>query len=75
MTINNPITLTASEPATVLGLTPSTLAKARLSGNGPAYCKLGPQVVYRREDLDAYSPGIPRTRGAACQNLTGQQPG
>ena len=51
MTTNNSITLTACEAAKVLGLAPSTLAKLRLSGNGPVYCKLGRRVVYRREDL------------------------
>jgi predicted DNA-binding transcriptional regulator AlpA len=54
MMTNNPITLTAIEAATVLGLAPSTLAKLRLSGNGPVYCKLGRRVVYRREDLAAW---------------------
>jgi predicted DNA-binding transcriptional regulator AlpA len=54
MTTNNHITLTAIEAATVLGLAPSTLAKLRLGGNGPVYCKLGRRVVYRREDLAAW---------------------
>jgi predicted DNA-binding transcriptional regulator AlpA len=53
MTTNNP-TLTAGEAAETLGLAPSTLAKLRLSGNGPVYCKLGRRVVYRREDLEAW---------------------
>jgi predicted DNA-binding transcriptional regulator AlpA len=52
--ISNPITLTASEASKVLGLAPSTLAKLRLSGNGPVYCKLGRRVVYRKEDLEAW---------------------
>ena len=54
MTTNNSITLTAGEAADVLGLAPSTMAKLRLSGNGPVYCKLGRRVVYRREDLEAW---------------------
>jgi predicted DNA-binding transcriptional regulator AlpA len=54
MTTNNPITLSAGEAATILGLAPSTLAKLRLSGSGPVYCKLGRRVVYRREDLSAW---------------------
>ena len=49
MTTNNPITLTASEPATGPWVECDTPAKLRLSGNGPAYCKLGRQVGYRRE--------------------------
>jgi excisionase family DNA binding protein len=54
MTISNPITLTAGQAAKVLGLAASTLAKLRLSGNGPAYYKLGRRVVYRREDLEVW---------------------
>jgi predicted DNA-binding transcriptional regulator AlpA len=54
MTINNPITLTAEAAAELLGLAMSTLAKLRLTGNGPVYCKLGRRVVYRREDLEAW---------------------
>jgi predicted DNA-binding transcriptional regulator AlpA len=50
----NPIALTAGEASKLLGLAPSTLAKLRLSGSGPAYCKLGRRVVYRREDLAAW---------------------
>jgi len=54
MTTNNPIALIAGQAAEVLGLAASTLAKLRLSGNGPVYCKLGRRVVYRREDLEAW---------------------
>jgi hypothetical protein len=54
MTINNSVTLPAGEAAKLLGLAPSTLAKLRLGGNGPIYCKLGRRVVYRREDLEAW---------------------
>jgi predicted DNA-binding transcriptional regulator AlpA len=54
MTIDNPITLSAEAAAKLLGLATSTLAKLRLSGNGPVYCKLGRRVVYRREDLEGW---------------------
>lgn len=46
-----PTVLPASDAARILGLSQSTLAKLRLSGNGPAYCKLGRRVVYRPDDL------------------------
>jgi predicted DNA-binding transcriptional regulator AlpA len=46
------VTLTAGQAAKVLGLAPSTLAKLRLFGNGPTYCKLGRRVVYRQKDLE-----------------------
>src|SRR5262249_7757376 len=48
------LTLTVCEAAKMLGLAPSTLAKLRLNGNGPAYCKLGRRVVYRMEDIEAW---------------------
>jgi hypothetical protein len=38
----------------MLGLSESTLAKLRLSGYGPAYCKLGRRVLYQPHDLDAW---------------------
>ena len=45
------LVLDARRAAQQLGLSTSTLAKLRLSGDGPAYCKLGRRVVYRPEDL------------------------
>ena len=49
-----PTVLPASDAARVLGLSQSTLAKLRLTGNGPAYCKLGRRVVYRPDDLSEW---------------------
>ena len=49
-----PTVLLASDAARVLSLSQSTLAKLRLTGKGPAYCKLGRRVVYRLEDLTAW---------------------
>lgn len=46
--------LPAKVAAHIVGLSESTLAKLRLNGNGPTYCKLGRRVVYRPEDLDAW---------------------
>jgi predicted DNA-binding transcriptional regulator AlpA len=54
MATNDPIALTAVEAAKVLGLAESTLAKLRLTGAGPVYCKLGRRVVYRQGDLAAW---------------------
>jgi predicted DNA-binding transcriptional regulator AlpA len=44
----------ANVAARYVGLSESTLAKLRLNGNGPTYCKLGRRVVYRLADLDAW---------------------
>jgi predicted DNA-binding transcriptional regulator AlpA len=49
-----PKVLTAKEAAKLVGLSESTLAKLRLNGNGPVYCKLGRRVVYRPSDLDQW---------------------
>jgi predicted DNA-binding transcriptional regulator AlpA len=41
--------------ATYVGLTPSTLAKMRLRGDGPTYVKVGQRAVaYLVADLDAW---------------------
>jgi excisionase family DNA binding protein len=69
----------ASEAAQLLGLSESTLAKLRLNGNGPAYCKLGRRVVYRRQDLEAWLESRVATDTSDAetrlpQTLTGRQP-
>lgn len=46
--------LRAPAAAAYLGLSPSTLAKLRCAGGGPAFTKLGRVVVYERYDLDAW---------------------
>jgi len=46
--------LCARDAARLLGLSPSTLAKMRLNGTGPIYCKLGRRVVYRQADLEQW---------------------
>jgi predicted DNA-binding transcriptional regulator AlpA len=46
--------LTAEMAAEFVGLSQSTLAKLRLNGNGPTYCKLGRRVVYRPPDLEQW---------------------
>lgn len=46
--------VTSKVAAAIVGLSESTLAKLRLNGNGPVYCKLGRRVVYRPIDLDQW---------------------
>jgi predicted DNA-binding transcriptional regulator AlpA len=75
---NDRITLNTKEAAKYLGLSPSTLAKLRLSGNGPDYCKLGRRVIYLKEYLDAWLQSL-RTRNTSDadarlpKSLTGGQ--
>jgi len=42
------------EAAEVLDMAPTTLRKWRSTGQGPSYLKLGKNVRYRLEDLNAY---------------------
>jgi predicted DNA-binding transcriptional regulator AlpA len=49
-----PKVVSAKVAARYVGLSDSTLAKLRLNGNGPTYCKLGRRVVYRPADLDKW---------------------
>jgi len=79
MTTHDPITLIAGEAAKLLGLAPSTLAKLRLTGDGPVYCKLGRRVLYRREDLEAWletriAHNTADADARLPKTLTGQQP-
>jgi predicted DNA-binding transcriptional regulator AlpA len=46
--------LNVIQAADYLGLSKSTLDKARVYGGGPIYMKLGKRVVYSTADLDAW---------------------
>ena len=49
--------LTAREAAVALRLSERTLERLRVTGDGPAYSKLGRRVLYRECDLDAWVVG------------------
>lgn len=46
--------LCAKEAASYLGLSTSTLAKKRMTGEGPPYFKLGRKVIYDVHVLDGW---------------------
>jgi predicted DNA-binding transcriptional regulator AlpA len=46
--------LNTGQAAAVIGFNPSFLAKARLTGDGPRFLKIGRSVRYRRSDIDAW---------------------
>ncbi len=50
-----------------LNLSPQRLAKMRLDGTGPAFCKVGRTVLYRLEDLDKWLAG--------CRRISTSDPG
>ena len=66
MHTNQSIILTTAEAAQKLRLCPSTLAKLRLKGDGPVYCKLGRRVFYRPADLDAWLEANIRQSTSEC---------
>jgi hypothetical protein len=73
------IGISASGAARLLGLSESTLAKLRVNGNGPTYCKLGRRVVYHAEDLQSWRESrlAHNTSDADARlpkSLTGMQP-
>ena len=47
--------ISTREAAALLGLSPSTLARYRITGEGPWYCKLGGCVRYRENDVEAWA--------------------
>jgi excisionase family DNA binding protein len=42
------------DAAEYIGVATSTLAKWRITGEGPKYARVGKRVLYLREDLDAW---------------------
>jgi len=54
--------MTEKEAAGYLGVSPSFLAKRRVSGDGPHFIKYGgKRVVYLQSDLEAWRTARPRT--------------
>ena len=46
--------LKPSEAAEFLHTSTSTLAKRRLNGDGPKYCRIGRAICYLKSDLDEF---------------------
>lgn len=52
-----PLTLTATEVASILHVTPTALARWRAEGRGPRWARTGDRkgrVIYRSSDVDAW---------------------
>ena len=49
--------LSTRQAAAVLGLSPRTLERYRVTGDGPVFNKLGRRVCYARADLDGWTSG------------------
>ena len=63
------------EAAALLGLSPSTLARYRITGEGPWYCKLGGCVRYRGDDVKAWAADrrVGRIGGARAGDETARR--
>jgi excisionase family DNA binding protein len=57
--MSSEIYLTPHEAAEYLHSSESTLAKLRVYGGGPAFCRIGRAIRYRQADLDDF---MSRTR-------------
>ena len=62
--------LNTREAAAHLGLSPATLTRYRVTGDGPVFLKFGGNVRYLREDLDDWS----RERRRRSTSDDGSQP-
>ena len=52
--VSSEVYLTSQEAAQYLHTSPSTLAKLRVYGGGPSFCRIGRAIRYRRSDLDEF---------------------
>jgi hypothetical protein len=49
-----PVAMRPEAAAGFLSLTTQRLAKMRLQGDGPQFCKIGRSILYRRADLESW---------------------
>ena len=54
MNIESPAAMRPDAAAAFLSLTTQRLAKMRLQGDGPIFCKVGRSILYRRPDLEEW---------------------
>ena len=66
--------LTTPEAAEHLGLSPRTLERWRVTGEGPRYRKLGRAVRYSIEDLEAFARAGQRTSTSASGDVSRKAP-
>ena len=65
--------LTPREAAEFLRTSTSTLAKRRLYGDGPKFCRIGRAIRYRKSDLDEFmARSRVRSTSDASKNDRGQ---
>lgn len=65
-TAHHPRYLRTTDAAVYCGLARATLEKLRLTGEGPAYSKIGRAVLYDVTDLDAWIAACKQTSTSAA---------
>jgi hypothetical protein len=71
---NATLLLDTSKAALLLGLSPRTLEKFRITGGGPVYRKLGRRVLYDPDDLRVWVDLNLRTSTAEPGSEAGSSP-
>ncbi len=64
MKSERPIYVDTREAARLLGISPRTLDRFRVSGEGPVFHKFGKRVCYARTDLEDWAASRRRTSTA-----------
>jgi hypothetical protein len=70
--IDNETYYRSTEAAAYLRTSPSTMAKRRLYGTGPRYCRIGRAIRYRKSDLDDFMTANAASSTSDCGK--GQRP-
>jgi len=65
--------LTPREAAQYLHTSASTLAKLRVYGGGPVFCRIGRAIRYRQADLDAFMSGTRAGSTSEANTVGGRQ--
>ncbi|NKB55025.1 MAG: helix-turn-helix domain-containing protein [Alphaproteobacteria bacterium] len=68
MSQTDPCYLNTRQAAEVVGLSPATLNRMRVTGDGPLYIKAGRRVLYDRADLIAWLNDRKRRFTAETEN-------
>lgn len=60
-----------AEAAKIIGIAKTTLAIARMNGDGPPFVRVGRAVLYRRVDLEAWITAIPANHSTSEYDTKG----
>jgi Helix-turn-helix domain len=70
--MSDEVYFTPREAAQYLHSSSSTLAKLRVYGGGPIFCRIGRAIRYRQADLDAFMSGTRVTSTSEVTTVRGR---